>query len=130
MELCGKCSCGGSKEYSAMHYKNCIMKPRKVIQGERDMPEERNIFTWKDGNRVYWKLEFWKTGEVENISEWNPTGDYEWGCLLTNQDTHQKVWQGYIIGQYDIVPDAVDFLKQWVTECVSVLTDAVYGLHI
>jgi len=65
------------------------------------------IYTYKDANRVWWKLVLTK-GEIAENSPFPDDPDYMWKYALLNQDTNEIIFSGEVQGQYTESP----FLNQ------------------
>lgn len=86
------------------------------------MANQMYEWTWKDGNRYWWRLTAESHGEVQNQSETNPDGDWQWEFELFNE-AGQLIHEGRFVGQLDQPPKLKDLLYVWQCDVAAVVID-------
>lgn len=86
------------------------------------MTNQKLEWNWKDGNRFWWRLVAEPDGEIQNRSEMNPDGDWQWVFDLFNE-SGDLIHQGYFVGQSDHPPRLQHFLYVWQCDVASVVID-------
>lgn len=80
-------------------------------------------WTYKDGHRMYWRIEAWWSGEFEVVVD--DAKDWKWDYRIFREGNEYPIYEGQITGQLDYPPMLDDFLLDWQSYINSFVTGAV-----
>ncbi len=70
---------------------------------------KEHSWKYKDGNRVYWRLDVKMSYETVDRPELDEV-DHIWDYRLINEDLNKTIISGNVVGQYEMMPSINEFL--------------------
>ena len=87
------------------------------------MKPELRIWTYKDDNRMHWRIEAWFSGEFEILID--DEKDWKWDYRIFREGNQDPIYEGQIVGQSDHPPRLDYFLLDWQGYINSFIAGAV-----